>query len=101
MEREGSTPGFDAGRGQPRSFEDAACRTFPTEWWFVDGPDDVEATLICMRCRVRRTCLEYALDHPDLVGIWAATNEAQRAEIRTARHPSLGTRADREPHAGA
>jgi WhiB family redox-sensing transcriptional regulator len=76
--------------GYPRGFEGAACRAYPTRWWFADGPEDVEATLICMGCRVRRTCLEYALEHPELVGIWAATTPEDRAAIRRARHPSLG-----------
>ena len=94
MKRDGSTRGPDAGQGQPRDFDDAACRGFPTYWWFADGPEDVEATLICTHCRVRRACLDYALGHPDLVGIWAATTAADRAEIRSAGHPSLRGRVD-------
>jgi WhiB family redox-sensing transcriptional regulator len=95
MTRDDSWRSPDEG-AEPRGFEDAACRAYPTQWWFADGPDDVEATLICMRCAVRRTCLEYALDHPELVGIWAATTAHDRAEIRAARHPSLGSRREGE-----
>lgn len=94
MQRDGSTRGSDAGQGKPRGLEGAACRAFPTQWWFADGPEDVEATLICMRCRVRRACLEYALAQPELDGIWAATTPADRAEIRSAGHPSLRGRRD-------
>jgi hypothetical protein len=78
----------------PRGFEGAACRTYPTRWWFADGPEDVEATLICMGCGIRRPCLEYALEHPELVGIWAGTTPQDRVGIRTAGHPSLGPRPD-------
>jgi WhiB family redox-sensing transcriptional regulator len=92
MERDGAQGSPDDGGGLPRGFEDAACRPYPTPWWFADGPDDVEATLICMRCPVRRACLDYALEHPELVGIWAATTAQERVEIRAARHPSLGLR---------
>src|SRR5262245_27320476 len=93
MTRDGS-PRDPGGEGQPRGFEDAACRAYPTHWWFADGPEDVEATLICTHCPVRRTCLEYALDRPELVGIWAATTEQERVDIRAARHPSLRSRPD-------
>jgi hypothetical protein len=94
MERDDSTRGPDDGSSEPRGFEDAACRAYPTHWWFADGPEDVEATLICMGCRVRRACLDHALAHAELVGIWAATTPQDRAEIRAARHPSLGMRRD-------
>jgi WhiB family redox-sensing transcriptional regulator len=94
MQRDDAARSPDGASGLPRGFEDAACRPYPTPWWFADGPDDVEATLICMSCRVRRACLEYALEHPELVGIWAATTPQDRVEIRSARHPSLGLRRD-------
>jgi hypothetical protein len=93
MTRDSATQPPDRG-GQPRGFEGAACRDYPTDWWFADGPDDVEATLICLHCPVRRACLDHALGHPELVGIWAATTAHDRVEIRSARHPSLGLRRD-------
>lgn len=101
MQHDGATGGSESGRGQPRGFEDAACRPFPTSWWFTDGPEDVEATLICMGCRVRRSCLDYALEHAELLGIWAATTPEDRAEIRSARHPSLGGPSEHEADPGA
>lgn len=75
--------------GQPRYFDDAACRPYPTRWWFADGADDVEAFVICTNCDLRTQCLTFALDHPDLVGIWAATTTDDRARMRRS-HPSLG-----------
>ena len=53
-----------------------------------------------MRCPIRRRCLDYALEHPDLVGIWAATTAEDRAEIRSARHPSLRNKPGRNEHSG-
>ena len=41
-----------------------------------------EAKLTCMECPYRVRCLKYALDHPDLVGIWGGTTEYQRKAIR-------------------
>ena len=69
MQRDDAARTPDDGRGPPRGFEHAACQPYPTPWWFADGPDDVEATLICMSCPVRRACLDYALEHPELVGV--------------------------------
>jgi WhiB family redox-sensing transcriptional regulator len=92
MQPDGSARSPDGVNRLPRGFDDAACRPHPTSWWFADGPEDVEATLICMQCEARRACLEYALEHPELLGIWAATTPQERAEIRSTRHPSLGLR---------
>jgi WhiB family redox-sensing transcriptional regulator len=76
--------------GQARYVEDAACRPYPTRWWFSEEVESVEAFLICTTCPVRAACLAFALDHTDLVGIWAATTTRQRRRLRRARHhPSL------------
>ena len=63
---------------QPSSWQDqAACRPYPTWWWFTaDRPETVEASVICTNCEVGEACLGFALDHPELVGIWAATTNA-------------------------
>ena len=37
---------------------------------------------ICAECPVRVECLNYALDHDDLVGIWGGTTTDERAELR-------------------
>jgi WhiB family transcriptional regulator, redox-sensing transcriptional regulator len=86
--------------GQARYTDQAACRPYPTRWWFTDEPDSVEAFLVCTGCPVRAACLGFALDHPDLDGIWAATTPEDRARLRRRRnHPSL--RLPREQHNGA
>lgn len=41
-----------------------------------------EAKLVCQECPYKVKCLKYALDNPELVGIWGGTNEYQRRSIR-------------------
>lgn len=49
----------------------------------VPGESRREAVLkVCRRCEVARECLFYALDRPQLQGIWGATSERRREEIR-------------------
>ena len=70
---------------QPRHDENASCHTLPTGWWFGHAADTVEAFLVCTACPVRAACLNFALDHPGLRGIWGATTKSDRARIRRAR----------------
>jgi hypothetical protein len=71
---------------QPHWQDQAACRPYPTWWWFTDDrPEAVEAFVICTNCDVGEACLGFALDHPELVGIWAATTERERVDLRTMR----------------
>ena len=63
-----------------------ACRPYPTAWWFsTDLGETATAKHICAECPVREECLEYAIERPALLGVWAATKPAQRAEIRMTR----------------
>ena len=74
---------------QPRWEAEAACRSHPTAWWFQpDEPESVEAFLICQECPVAEECLTFALDHPALVGIWAATSSVDRVRLRRKRRRS-------------
>ena len=83
--------------GQARYLEQAACRPHPTRWWFSDSAESVEAYVICTNCAVRDQCLSFVLDHPDLVGIWAATTTEERVRLRrTRRHPSQGAQFRRD-----
>lgn len=70
--------------------ERAACRGYPTEWWFPDGQwvrsreDSAVAKRICRElCPVRQECLTHAVTYREL-GIWAATTEAERRWRRKA-----------------
>lgn len=69
----------------PPWMRDAACREHP-EIDFVPpegkggaiGTREALAVEVCRRCLVRRECLAYALDDPNLVGVWGGTTSAQR-----------------------
>jgi WhiB family transcriptional regulator, redox-sensing transcriptional regulator len=45
------------------------------------------AKMICAGCRVRRECLDFALSHSQVYGIWGGTTreDRQRARRRTRR----------------
>jgi Transcription factor WhiB len=61
-------------------------REFPDVSWFPRRGESAEpAKAICRRCLVQRECVTFALDHPDLDGIWGATRaQARGAGIGTA-----------------
>ena len=64
----------------------AACRGKGTDRWFstIRGSDEA-ACAVCEACPVRRQCLSYALAFPEpLQGVWAGTNEEERALMRRA-----------------
>lgn len=61
----------------------AACRGFPTEWWFPARGDSAgTAKFICSQCRLREACLDYALSVDWLVGIWGGVTEGRRRILR-------------------
>lgn len=54
--------------------EHAACRDYPTEWWFPENhsrpPTLKQAKMICMRCPVRQDCEDYANTNEIAIGMW-------------------------------
>jgi WhiB family redox-sensing transcriptional regulator len=62
----------------------AACRGAGTDLWFpLAGHTSDVAMAVCEKCPVRRPCLEYAIASSRVLqGIWAGTNEEERAEMR-------------------
>jgi WhiB family redox-sensing transcriptional regulator len=42
------------------------------------------AKAVCVACPVRRDCLAYAVGSPELVGVWAGTDERERRQMRRA-----------------
>ena len=62
------------------------CREKPTAMWFPVRGDAPAARALCPQCPVKSPCLEYAItDEPAPVGIWAGTDERERAAIRRQR----------------
>jgi WhiB family redox-sensing transcriptional regulator len=47
------------------------------------------AKRICADCTVQSPCLEVALTHPALMGVWGGTTDAERRKIRRARRAAL------------
>lgn len=80
----------------------ARCKDEDPELFFpigTSGPalEQIErARAICLKCDVRQECLEWALATGQDAGVWGATSEEERKEIRRgrrrqpARVPALG-----------
>jgi WhiB family redox-sensing transcriptional regulator len=48
-----------------------------------------EAKLVCFECPYKLRCLEYALRHPEELGIWGGTTEYDRKKMRSGKLGSL------------
>ena len=56
---------------RPAWMADAACRGQDPEVFFLERGSRTDlARAICATCPVHAACLRYALDDPDLVGVW-------------------------------
>lgn len=65
----------------------ALCATTDPEVFFPhDKSPDGDAKSVCLSCRVREQCLEYALEHDERFGVWgglsARERRLRRLEIR-------------------
>jgi WhiB family transcriptional regulator, redox-sensing transcriptional regulator len=70
--------------------DQALCAQSDPEAWFPEpGGSAPLAKAICRICPVQVPCLAYALDHPELRGIWGGLSERER---RALRHPAGGAR---------
>lgn len=76
-----------------KEFGDPSCATSYPDAFFAEDLSDLgmlrgryvyeqEAKQICRECPYMKRCLNYALKHPELLGIWGATTENQRKKIR-------------------
>jgi WhiB family redox-sensing transcriptional regulator len=64
---------------------DGACVDEDPDLWFPEKGKPTEAKLICACCQVRDRCLDYAIEHNEVHGIWAGTTEKDRRRIRRER----------------
>ncbi len=65
----------------------AACRGQGADDWVTSSRRESAYRAekrVCMSCPVREPCLSYALAHPELVGCWGGTGEAERQRMRRA-----------------
>ncbi|MFF7534899.1 WhiB family transcriptional regulator [Streptomyces bobili] len=62
------------------------CRTTDPELWFSRSSSERSlAVALCRECPVRRACAQYALDNPELRGVWGGTTAADRRSFRDGR----------------
>ncbi len=54
----------------------------PDQWFPEKGDSPRQAKAICRNCSVSIECLQYALEHPAIEGIWGGTTFKERQQIR-------------------
>lgn len=75
--------------GDWRSF--GACLSADPDLFFPISLTSASETQIswakshCARCAVRRECSDFALDHPDVQGIWGGLTDNERRNLRRSR----------------
>jgi WhiB family redox-sensing transcriptional regulator len=74
------------------SWQDSAlCAQTDPDAWFPDkGGSTRSAMATCKACEVRSECLEYALKHDEMYGIWGGVPERERQRIRAQRNREAG-----------
>ncbi len=72
---------------QPAWMADALCLEHHNRdlWLISEQYARRIAVHTCRRCLVVDECLAYALDRPDLEGVWGATTTAERSRLRKDR----------------
>ena len=62
----------------------ALCAEVGPEPFFPEarGASPRDARRICAKCEVRAECLAYALEHPEVQGVWGGLSEKQRRDPR-------------------
>jgi Transcription factor WhiB len=63
------------------------CAQTDPDMFFPDNPAETKVYLklvrpLCNRCEFQAPCIEYALEHSELMGIWAGTTQKERQRIR-------------------
>jgi Transcription factor WhiB len=78
-----STTGINA----PKFDGSQACTQVDPELFFPEDSAQSRRNMVtiktlCEPCQFKAPCLTYAVKHPELLGIWAATTEKDRRFIR-------------------
>jgi WhiB family redox-sensing transcriptional regulator len=74
------------GQHRPAWMAQGRCRGQSTELFFPGQGGDIETPKsLCALCPVQADCLAYALERPELSGVWGGTGERERGRIRKAR----------------
>lgn len=65
---------------------DRHCFGSDPELFVVDQGDSTKyAKRLCAGCPAKSPCLQYAIERPDLFGIWGGTTQTERKEMRGGR----------------
>ena len=69
--------------GDTTWMSEALCVNVESELFFSEDRAGIRAAKsICAVCPVREECLRYALERPDLDGIWGGTTTSERRQLR-------------------
>jgi hypothetical protein len=80
------------GTKAPKFDGSQACTQVDPELFFPEDSNQSRRQMpvirnMCNACKFKDPCLEYAVKHSELVGIWAATTEKERRFIRRGVRP--------------
>ena len=65
--------------------DDAACKG-KTEMFYPERGEDIAAAkAICRACPVRIDCLDHAMTHREVVGVWGGLSAQERRRVRRVR----------------
>jgi WhiB family transcriptional regulator, redox-sensing transcriptional regulator len=66
-----------------------ACRGLDASIFYPDNDDEAEiAKQVCQECSVQRTCLDFALQRREKVGVWGGATERERRRMLRQRRRS-------------
>ena len=69
----------------PHWMSEALCAQVDTELFFPEvGEHSRTAKLICRRCDVQISCLQYAVDQKIAFGVWGGMSDRERRNLRRA-----------------
>lgn len=71
--------------------DEALCAGNDPELWFPEGRSPGPAKGICEWCPVQADCLDYALRHRIIDGIWGGTTRTERLRILLQQGATFGT----------
>ena len=75
----------------PEWFKEARCRGLKPDMFFpTSGRPNFSVTSLCESCPVQQDCLNYALEHDELEGIWGGLGKKDRVRLRRIRLGGFG-----------
>ena len=64
---------------------EARCRGVSPDVFYPLEPNFADARAVCRRCAVQAECLTYALNKPELFGVWGGKSPQERDDLRRER----------------